>query len=195
MDEISELIIRRTRKDNVSMQLLFPCLQIDGNLVRQFPEFGFVNTYLTWDKCEYNFPVIYVVFRAEFTMPFYHFITQLEKNKNYIETIDEPGAVVLVYKVPQVFHEDYCKFIFGKYSQCSKEYKACFPMSVPAIDEKTGAPERYNGKYIKQPTEFYHIFNKTKNLRDRWSEALGVDLTEDVELYDRPNMEKETLQL
>lgn len=195
MDEVSRMITQRTRKDNISMQLLFPCIQIEQGLVRQFPEFGFVNTYLTWDQREYNFPVIYIVFRTEFTLPFYHFIVQMEKNQNFLETIDAPNTVVLVYKVPEKFHEDYCSFIFGQYSRYSPELKKCFPLERVVIDQKTGAPKRENGRYVSEKTEFYHIFHKTKNLRDRWSDALGTEVPENMELYDKPDQVKETLVL
>lgn len=182
------------KKDNVSTTMLFPCLKIKQDLVSQFPKFGFDATYLYCPKYYYDFNVMYIVFKPEFTLPFHLFLTELEKNVNFIETIDEAGVVILVYRIPPKFGIDYLLFLNGAYSRTSPDFKACFQLKV----YKQGA----NGEYLKTPTGsyqteytiYYHIFNKTDFLRNRWMDTLEVArLPKDMELYDKCDISKETL--
>lgn len=183
------------RKDNISYLLLFPCLQIKKELTAQFAEFGFVNTYLSWDKASYGYSVIYAVFKSPFTLAFYNFVLQMEKSQNFIETVDVPDAVVLVYRIPEKFRMDFRRFCDGRYSKLSPEFKACFQMRKYTMDSTGKLLKDQQGKYLTEHTMFYHIFNRTDELKQKWAELIGDDVELTGELYDKCDMSKETLEL
>lgn len=183
-------------KKNISSEMLFPCLKLRDELVRQFPEYGLVNTYLYWEGREYDFNTIFLLFRPkEFTIGFHLFITEMEKSINFIETIDVPNGVVLVYKIPAKFGTDFLLFLNGAYSLTSPDFKSCFKLTNYKIDSQGAFIKTPAGAYETEKTIYYHIFNKTSYLRDQWRQALGEDikLPKDMELYDKCNIEKETL--
>lgn len=183
-------------KENVSAVMLFPCLKIKQELVNQFNEFGFINTYLFCNKREYDCNVIYLMFRPnEFTVGFHLFIQALERNINFLETIDEPSTVIIVYRVPPQFGADYLLFLNGAYSLTSPDFKACFQMKVYTKDDKGNLLKTKAGSYITEHSMYYHIFNKTDYLKNRWREALGDDVKLPNELYEKCSIEMETLVL
>lgn len=186
------------RRENVSAMMLFPCLKIKQELVRQFKEFGFVNTYLFWEDREYPFYPVYVVFRpAEFTHGFYQFTLGMERSLNYVETIDAPGVLVFVYAIPAQFGADYLLVLNGAYSLTSPDFKSCFQMKLYKYGPNGQVLKTSSGAYDTEYSMWYHIFNKTDFLRNKWREALGDDivLPKDMELYEKCDMDKETLKL
>lgn len=186
------------RKDNVSTILLMPCIQIRKELFAQFQEYGFVNTYLFWDKISYPFEVIFMVFRpAGMTVGYQNFITNMQKNQNYVETHDIGETIVLVFSIPKRFKRDYKLFLQGKYSQTSNDFKSCFALKVYKVDDTGKVEKDESGRYITEYTTFYHIFNRTDELRSRWQEVLGEEtvIPEEMELYDKYDKEKETLNI
>ena len=184
------------RVDNVSTMLLFPCIKVKQDLVRQFNEFGFIGTYLYCEKYYYDFNVIYVVFKpTEFSMGFYGFTLEMEKNINYVETLDEPGIVIMVYRVPPQFGADYLLFLNGAYSITSPDFKACFKMKEYKQAPDGQLLKTVGGAYVTEYTMYYHIFNKTQFLKDKWLEALGEDTPLPDELYQKCDIKKETLYL
>lgn len=183
-------------KKNISSIMLFPCLKIKDDLVRQFSEYRLVNTYLYWEGREYDFDTIFLLFRPEgFTLGFHLFITEMEKNINFVETIDIPDGIVLVYKVPVKFGTDFILFLNGAYSLTSPDFKSCFQLVKYKMDTNGAFIKTPIGAYETEKTMYYHIFNKTDYLRNQWKEALGDDIKmpKDMELYQKCNIEKETL--
>lgn len=191
------LLQESKRTDNVSTMLLFPCLRVKEDLVRQFSEFGLISTYLYCDKYEYDFNVMFVVFKpTEFTMGFHTFLQEMEKNINYVETLDEPGLVIVVYRVPPQFGADYLLFINGAYSKTSPDFKKCFKMTDYLTNPSTGELLKTpGGGYMTERTMYYHIFNKTDFLKSKWLETLGDEIELPDELYQKCDIGKETLQL
>lgn len=183
-------------KKNISSIMLFPCLKIRDDLVRQFSEYRLVNTYLYWEGREYDFDTMLLLFKPEeFTLGFHLFITQMEKNINFVETVDAPNAVVLVYKIPAKFGTDFLLFLNGAYSLTSPDFKSCFKLTDYKIDSSGAFMKTPMGAYETEKTMYYHIFNRTRYLRDKWREALGDDIKmpKDMELYQKCSVEKETL--
>lgn len=182
------------RRDNISTIFLLPCLQIKQDTKDRFYSQGFVNTYLFFDKTQYEyFTPLYLLFKPEaFNIDFYKFMLQLEKNQNYIETLDYPnGQVVFVFRIPKRYDRDYRLFLSGKYSRFSKEFKNNFPLKVYKVDHKGTLIKGTNG-WQQEDSIFYHIFNKTEYLKDIYRENLGSnDLPE--ELYDKYKPEEENL--
>lgn len=185
-----------TEEKNVSSIMLFPCLKVKDELVRQFHEYGLTNTYLYWEGREYDFNTIFLVFRPEeFTLGFHLFVIEMEKNINFVETVDIPGGVVVVYKIPAKFGSDFFLFLNGAYSLTSPDFKACFKLTDYKMNTDGSFVKTSNGGYETEKTSYYHIFNKTEYLRNQWKERLGQDIKmpKDMELYQKCNIEKETL--
>lgn len=181
-------------KENISSLMLFPCLKIKDELTRQFPEYGLVNTYLYWEGREYDFNTLFLVFKPkEFAIGFHLFIVEMEKTTNFVETVDIPEAVVLVYKIPAKFGTDFLLFLNGAYSLTSPDFKSCFKMKEYKVNADGSLEKTSAGSYVTEPTMYYHIFNKTDFLRNKWIEALGDDVKLPNELYQKCNIEKETL--
>ena len=186
------------KTDNVSTVFLFPCLSIRQELVRQFSEFGFVTTYLYWDKHEYPFNVMFLLFQpSEFTLGFHNFVQAMEKSINFVETIDVANKVVLVYKVPAKFVTDYLLFLNGAYSLTSPDFKACFKLKDYKMDASGKFIRTSTGSYETEYTAYWHIFNKTEYWRNQLLERLGEDtrIPEGSELYEKCDINKETLTL
>lgn len=186
------------RKENISAIFLLPALQIKSECKADFYRFGFINTYLYYDKCYYQFKPLYLLFNpARYDLDFYKFCLALEKSNSYIETIDIAGKVLFVFKIPERFSSDYNVFLTGKYSAFSQEFQLLFPMKSYISDRQGNLVKDSEGKYKTDPSMFYHIFNRTQTLREIYRSTLGddIDLDDKDELYDKYNVKQETLNL
>lgn len=186
-------------KENVSTVFLLPGIEIKSELKNQFYSFGFQNTFLTCEPLKYPFEVIYLLFKPSvIDLDFMRFAEDLQRNTNFVEVIDGGrNKVVFVYRVPKAFRHDYELFLEGKYSKLSSAYKKCFQMEQFKTDEK-GRPVKEAGRYVMEYTSFYHIFNRTDHIKDVWKERLGYradeSILDDVELYDKPDPVRETME-
>lgn len=97
------------------------------------------------------------------------------------ELIEDHFMIVLEF--PKNFTEDYHNLVEGKYSKLSKEFKKAFPETKPLYNKE--------GKEIaKEYTLYYHIYNKTKWLKNFWMERLGLaEISENLELWSKPSEE------
>lgn len=166
---------------NVSNILLLPCVKIREELKEKFSNFGFMGTYTLCENLTYHFYPLYILFRPErFGIEFYQFSQQLERNQNYIETIDlEQGLVLFVYKIPVRFENDFELIKQSRFRALSPEFKSCFPMTRYLFNEFGGVKrDSTTGRPLSQPTGYSRLFDGT--------------LT-DTDLY-RYNEEKETLR-
>lgn len=186
-------------KENVSTVFLLPGIEIKSELKNRFYSFGFQNTFLTCPPLNYPWPVLYILFKPQvIDLEFIRFAEDLQKNPNFIETLDAgSNKVLMVYKVPKRFRRDYELFLEGKYSKLSSDYRKCFQMEQFKLDSHD-RPVKENGRYVKEYTDFYHIFNRTDHIKDVWKERLGYDKSEqifdDIELYDRQDPVRETIE-
>lgn len=186
------------KTDNVSTVFLLPCLRIRQELLRQFSEFGFVSTYLFWDSHTYPFNVMFLLFQPEeFTLGFHTFVSGMERNNNHVETIDIPHKVILVFRVPAKFDIDYLLVLNGAYSKTSPDFKSCFQLKEYKMDAGGQYEKNSVGGYVTEHTAYYHIFNRTDYWRNKIIERLGdsVILPKNAELYDKCDINKETMQL
>ncbi len=201
-------------KPNVSRLFLLPGIQLDEKVKRDFTRFGFVNTFLTCDQLSYSFNVIFLLFKPnDLDLEFYTFSKNMEKNPNFIEAIDlGHNKVVLVYRIPKRFTADYELFLDGKYSKLSKDFQSCFALEDFKRDAN-GKPILDGGRHVKEPSRFFHIFNRTEWLKNRWKLRLygtedkdgnpvfspkdEVDslILEEIELYDRQDSVQEFLNV
>lgn len=189
-----------TNKENVSTIFLLPGIEIKRELKLSFYNNGFVNTFLTCKGLSYPFEVIFLLFNPkQIDINFCSFIEDLKKNTNFLEVLDVGlNKILLVYRIPKKFRLDYNLFLEGKYSELSEEYKKCFSLEKFKLDGY-GNKVIEKGKYIMEPSNFYHIFNKTEHLKNIWLDKLGISkeeshILDNVELYEKQDTIKEDLQ-
>lgn len=188
--------ISTSTRQTLSSIFLLPSVEISMNTRVEFTEFGFVNCYAYCDLVDYPFKSIFALFEPEiFNKDFAAFIIDLESNPNHVETIDIPGAVIVCFRVPNKYIKDYNRFINGRYSRFSKEFKSLFPLKYYLMDGR-GLPikDPATDKPVTEYSMFYHIFNRTEQLRDKWYNKLGNDTDLPYELYEKFSEEKETLK-
>lgn len=189
------------RQHNISTIFLLPGIEIDNGLKKSFNQFGFVNTYTTCKSFTFPYKVVYLLFKpVSMDMAFYSFIESLKKNKNFVNELDLGyNRLMVVYKVPTRFNNDYDLFLEGKYSKLSAEFKSCFAMEEWKRTSTGALAKDINNRPIKEPSTFYHVFHRTKEFVTRWKERLGYDpdddILNDVELYEKQNEEEETYDL
>jgi hypothetical protein len=145
--------------------------------------FGYVNAYLKDIDHEPEYEsAIYLLFRPADLQLFDKFI-QAEKRRVgnlFLEDYDcGYGYVVLVYKIPDQYRGDYNLFLEGKYSKFSRELIEIFPETVPRKDEW--------GYEKLDHSLYFHIFNKSKAMKNYWEEKIGVELSSDAEYWSIPD--------
>jgi hypothetical protein len=92
-----------------------------------------------------------------------------------------------VYKIDVKYLPEYELFLQGKYSKFSPEYVKLFPMEI-LVELPRGA------KVIKKSLH-YHIFNRTKEIKDYWERQIGEKIPDNMELWSSPDMDKEVLDI
>lgn len=188
---------KQESKENVSTIFLLPATGIALKMREYFLKFGFVNTYISSD-ISYPFPCLYILFQPEkFDKGTLGFFNELEKEKNFIESFDfNDNKVVFVFRIPKKFDRDYNIFLRGKYSKMSRAFMELFPKEVYVYDNRGKPVKNSFGSYLKEPSQFYHIFNRTEYLKQKWAEKLNIDLemfTDNDELYNIQDPIKETM--
>jgi len=161
---------------------LLPALNI---LNDDLSKAGFINAYLGDNGYEIEYKnSLYLLFKPSGSSDIEDFI---DKYKEVIHDDYNIGDhVMIVFKFPKDFIKEYKYFKQGKYSKFSKTYiNLYFPFSKET---------KVDGKVIKEHTLFYHIFNKTKWIKDWWNTRLGYDNEHELKMdewWDIPNEEKE----
>lgn len=152
--------------------------------------YGFLNAYLDDADHEHHYEnSVYLLFKPT-DMGAFEWFVDSEKIRTplFLEEYDYPkGYIVLVYKFPAEYMEEYRLFLKGKYSKFRDKYKELFPMTTEA---KTNKGITYN-----KQTFYSHIFSRSKEMREYWENKLDATLEDDAEFWDKPNREKETLHI
>lgn len=180
---------------------LLPGIEIDSNLKSKFRRSGFINTYLTCEPYKYPYEVIFLLFQPkELDLEFYEFTEELQTNANFIEIIEfDKKQVLIVYRIPAKFKNDYNLFMKGRYSRLSDAFKKCFVLEDYQRDTKGNPMKDNKGNYLTEPSTFYHVFNRTEFIKERWLLKLGYPLHDPIldsmELYDVQSPDKESLEL
>lgn len=161
-----------------------------GILPNAIDNYGFLNAFLDDIDHETHYEnCVYLLFKPKELSLFEWFVEEEKSRTNLlVEEYDYPnGFVVLVYKFPAEYMENYRLFKEGKYSKFTEKYKKLFPMEKSGISSKN-IP-------VKEPSFYYHIFKKSDTMKAYWENKLGVILDEDSEYWSIPNMQKETLNI
>lgn len=152
--------------------------------------YGFINAFLDDTDHEPHYEgCVYLLFKPKDLTELEFFVEAQKLSENEIvEEYDHPrGYVVIVYKFPDKYLEDYRLFLQGKYSKFSDDYKGLFPMEKSGLSSKK-IP-------TKDPTFFDLIFNRREKMRDFWEERLDVTLDPDSEYWSSPTLANETINI
>lgn len=145
-------------------------------------EAGFISAYLA----DVDYPTIlghplFLLFKSPNLRSLDDIISKGYKDKILKDEYDyAPDFTVLLYDYPSAFHIDYEKIVSGRYSSVSDHFKSFFPYSNP----NNGFPNMY-----------CHVFEKSRQLKASIETQFGVVLSDKDELWVKPEMEKETLDI
>lgn len=110
------------------------------------------------------------------------------RTPNLVEDYDyEDGYVVVIYVLDKRFASDYQKFLEGKYSKFSLEFKNQFAKVVKLRDNM--------GRSKDEITWQWRIFKKDPSIKEHWEKELGMPFTEEMEVWSSPTIDKEQLDI
>jgi hypothetical protein len=176
----------RERK-NCTTIFLLPSI---GHTRQELLKFGFLAAYLDDINHEVHYEeAVYLLFKPEDSLKFQAFLeNEYRKETRIVEDYDyEGGYVVVVYKIHDKYLPEYQLFLQGKYSKFSLEYVAMFPSEI-IVQDTMGMPQ------IKKSLH-YHIFNRSKEIKEYWEKKIGQSISDDMELWSSPDMDKEVLDI
>lgn len=154
-------------------------------------EHGFIGAYLgDVHKPEIKYDRgVFMLFKPENMALFNEWVEEeKERTPQLVEDYDyEGGYVVLIYVLPERMASDYEKFLKGRYSKFSREFKEMFTKMVMWKDNM--------GRSRNEPSIQWRIFKKDGDIRKYWEEEIGTTFTEDMEVWSVPSEDKEMLDI
>ena len=159
---------------NLCAYFLLPLCEVHLN--RNFGEENIKNVYITKSNRE----IIVEVYDKENLKASY------TRDKYYLADIDtDDNTTLIIYLVPPKYDDEYVLFLQGKYSKFSKEAK-------DAIIKYSGLPyvEKKDGGVIADQKILALL--QDDRFRKYREETLNVKIDPEAELYDMPNLDKET---
>jgi hypothetical protein len=175
-------------KLNCSTIFLLPGI---GFQRRQLLKYGFIAAYIDDKNHEPHYEdAVYLLFRPADMDSFQVFLDErYEKGVGVIEDYDYgKGYVVVVYKFPQEYAEEYKLFLEGKYSKFREKYKNLFPTKIEVLEDDGSRRMQFSLPFL--------IFSKAKSLKEFWEEKIGTELEEDAEYWMVPDLDsKEVLDI
>lgn len=142
---------------------IIPKSQNEVCVMRWLRKYGFDQAYLndTITNRKYSFPVIYLRFYLNNGEPL-SINNYLINNRNFIDIYDlDINSVVYVFKVPEIYLEDYEIFMQGKYSKHTNKFKQLF---------------------FEDPN-FMAIFNKDPKLKSSLEEEIKMSIPDGAEVW------------
>jgi len=150
---------------------------------------GFINGYIKDSRKEVQYEgCIYLLFKPKDLDKFKDFLDlEYERTKSIIDDYDyEDGYVVVVYVLNEKLEKDIALIKKGKYSRTSPAFQSIFPKVVKL---------RRNGFYKDEISLQYRIFNKTEDLKQFWEDKFGMEIDEDMEVWEGFFEENEILNI
>lgn len=158
---------------NICTGFVLPMVGINYN---QLPN-NFVNSYVTHD---YRIVLVFDK-TSSYDVKFYTFMERTKQNSKWLLDItDEDDEIVVIFRIPEVWKDDFDKYTKGKYSEFSRIYKE---MLVRFFGDK-----RKKTDYTV--TEFDIIYPDDAK-RKQVAEWLGVDISMIGEVFQAPDMDME----
>jgi len=165
---------------------MVPTLKIPKDSLR---ENGFINGYVKDGSREVQYDnCIYLLFQPKDLDKFREFLdSEYERTKDLIDDYDyEEGYVVVVYQLDAKFSKDFDLVRRGKYSKTSPAFQALFPKVIKI---------KKNGLHRDEISLQYRVFNRTEDLIKFWEEKLGVEFSDDQEVWHGFEEENEILNI
>ena len=150
---------------------------------------GFINGYIKDSRKEVQYEgCIYLLFKPKDLDKFREFLdVEYERTKSIIDDYDyEDGFVVVIYMLNEKLEKDIALIKKGKYSRTSPAFQSIFPKVVKL---------RRNGFYKDEISLQYRIFNKTEDLKQFWEDKFGMEIDEDMEVWEGFFEENEILNI
>ena len=165
------------------LPLLFEYLNFNFNYF-----YSLENTYIFDNEGIYE-DCIFVEHKFEFSTPEYAaYESKLIENELFVDLIDNGNNVIYIFRFPEDFLEEYNLYKAGKYSHFGEDAK------VMILDFYTNA---YKGNLnaISFLIKLKQVLYRDKELRKRLEKELNVKISEESELTDIINTEKETFNI
>lgn len=153
---------------------MVPTLKIPKDALR---ENGFINGYVKDGSREVQYDgCIYLLFQPKDLDKFREFLdSEYERTKDLIDDYDyEDGYVVVVYQLDVKFSKDFDLVRKGRYSKTSPAFQALFPKVIKI---------KKNGLHRDEISLQYRVFNRTEDLIKFWEDKLGVEFSDDQEVW------------
>ena len=165
---------------------MVPTLKIDRE---QLKNNNLINAYIKDGRKDVQYEnAVYLLFKPENLDNFRDFLDkEYERTKQIIDDYDyENGFVVVVYSLDKKYSKDFSLIKLGKYSKTSAEFQALFPKIIKLM----------KGNLHRDEISLqYRIFNRTEDLIKFWEEKLDVVFSNDQEVWEGFNEDKEVLNL
>jgi hypothetical protein len=161
-------------KRTITSIFMVPTLKIPKDALR---ENGFINGYIKDGSREVQYDgCIYLLFQPKDLDKFREFLdSEYERTKDLIDDYDyEDGYVVVVYQLDGKFSKDFDLVRKGRYSKTSPAFQALFPKVIKI---------KKNGLHRDEISLQYRVFNRTEDLIKFWEDKLGVEFSDDQEVW------------
>ena len=173
-------------KKTITSIFIVPTLKINRDKLK---ENGYLNGYFSDVRRDIQYQnAVYLLFKPGNLDKFREFLdNEAARTKQIIDDYDyEEGFVVVVYTLDKKWKKDFALIKEGLYSKTSKEFQDSFPKVIKIMK---------NNLHKDEISLQYRIFNKTQDLREYWENRLGIEFTNDMEVWDGFDIENEILDL
>ncbi|NBW33747.1 MAG: hypothetical protein EBR30_01680 [Cytophagia bacterium] len=173
-------------KKTITSIFMVPTLKIPRG---ELTENGFINGYIKDGSREVQYDdCIYLLFQPKDLDKFREFLdSEYERTKAIVDDYDyQDRFVVVVYQLDNKFARDFSLIRRGKYSKTSPAFQAMFPKVIKI---------KKNGLHRDEISLQYRVFNRTEDLVKFWEDKLGVEFTDDQEVWHGFEEENEILNI
>jgi len=173
-------------KKTITSIFMVPTLKIPKG---ELTDNGFINGYIKDGSREVQYDnCIYLLFQPRNLDRFREFLdSEYERTKAIIDDYDyQDGFVVVVYQLDTRFAKDFSLVRKGKYSKTSSQFQSLFPKVIKL---------KKNGLHRDEISLQYRVFNRTEDLVKFWEDKLGVEFTDDQEVWHGFEEENEILNI
>ena len=173
-------------KKTITSIFMVPTLKINRE---KLIENGYINGYLSDSRRDVQYRnAVYLLFKPANLDRFREFLTEEYDRTTYIlDDYDyEDGYVVVVYQLNPMWREDFMLIKEGLYSRTSNEFQKDFTKVIKIVK---------NGLHRDEISLQYRIFKKTDDLKQYWEDRLDITFTDDMEVWDGFDTDKEILDL
>lgn len=176
-------------KKTITTIFMVPTLKIPKGALRLL---GFINAFQYDIDREIDYgegKVIYLLFKHDDIEYFREFLdAEYDRTEAIIEDYDYPnGFVVLVYKLDSTWNRDFSLIKRSKYSKTSPAFQKMFPKVIKIIDKR--------GLHKDEISLQHRVFNKTLDLIAYWEKKIGIEWTDDMEVWPAYDESKEILNM